>query len=368
MFGALLIGVPIAMPMLDIKLPLSGAWKERFKDVKKFNDYTKSNSVDISNVAIENVNIDGAIINTGKIENTAWKNVSAKNARLTKTVFSKGILEGVDFSDSTLTDVVFEDMMLWEVRFFGPTLNNVKFVRCTFNGVNLDRTKNSRIEVDHSKIVNTSFSDGQLVAVFRHSKFEKGNELTSLIPPSSLTFEKSELTNVNMDRSKIKELRVTESNFDGGLQVGEVESITIRDSVVNTTFSETTIGKISVVDTTVKKMMFNGSKVGSMSFEKCEQLYGVGMYEAIINALNINQCPVDDFDIPGTQITNWSVKDSSITNSKFEQIKTKTMTLDTVTLSGELDFTGAQIGELKTKNVTKQPGLKLITTNSNVRF
>ena len=42
--------------------------------------------------------------------------------------------------------------------------------------------------------------------------------------------------------------------------------------------------------------------------------------------------------------------------------------LENVTLDGEINFTGAQVGELKTANVTKQPGLKLITTGSNVRF
>lgn len=49
-------------------------------------------------------------------------------------------------------------------------------------------------------------------------------------------------------------------------------------------------------------------------------------------------------------------------------MKAKTVILENVSLDGELDFTGAHIGELKTKNVTKQPGLNLITTGSNVKF
>lgn len=373
-FLLLLTGAIQAMSLIP-QLPLTGAWKERFEDVAKLNAYAKTKPIELSNAKIANKNIDGAVLNGGEFKNNDWTKVSIKKANLTNVVFREGILEDVDFSESTLTNVVFEDVKLLGATFFYTTLNNVRFVRCTFNGVGIEKTKMSRIEVIDSKAISSSFSDGQLVAVFRNSKLTKGSSetsqgvrLTDLIPPSSLTFEKSELTNVNMDRSRIKDLVVVESNFDGGLQVGNVEIITIRNSVVNTTFSETTIGKLSVVDSTIKKMMFNGSKVGSMSFEKCGRLHGVGMYQAIINMLSISRCPLDDFDIPETQITNWSIKDSSITNSKFEGMKTKSWVLDTVSLSGELDFTGAHVGELKTNNVTKQPGLKLITTNSNVRF
>ena len=185
----LFIGAPNAMSMLNGKLPLTGTWNDRFQDVNKLNAYAKTQPVELSGALIKDKNIDGAVINGGKFQNTDWKNVKANKASLTKVVFSGGVLEDIDFSNSTLTDVVFEDVKLRGIRFFHATLNNVRFVRCTFNGVNVDQTKNSRIEVIDSQAISTSFSEGQLIAVFRNSKLFEEVELTDLLPPSSLTFE-----------------------------------------------------------------------------------------------------------------------------------------------------------------------------------
>ena len=201
-------GATNAMSILNGKLPLTGAWNERFQDVNKLNAYARTQSVALSDVAIENKNIDGVVLNGGKFQSTNWKDIKATRANLTKVVFSQGILEDIDFSHSTLTDVVFEDVKLRGIRFFHATLNNVRFVRCTFNGVNVDQTKNSRIEVIDSKAISTSFSEGQLIAVFRNSKLFEEVELTDLLPPSSLTFEGSELEDVNMERSNLKQLVV----------------------------------------------------------------------------------------------------------------------------------------------------------------
>ena len=353
---------------IGIKLPLYGAWKERFQNVAKLNDYAKKQPVEISNATISNYSIDGAVLNGGRFENTHWKDVSAKQTNLTKTVFSKGILENVDFSDSVLTDVVFEDMMLWEVRFFGPTLNNVRFVRCTFNGSNVDRTKNSRIEVTDSAVVNTSFSDGQLVAVFRGSKLKEGNEITDLIPPSSLTFEKSELNEVDMDRTKLKELIIENTKFDSIFDVGSADSIVIRNSVIDTSFSATTIGHLVVDNTQVARMISNKAKINSLSLTNCNRVERLVMYEASVATFNVTNCPLYDFRVRQANIGSLHIKDGSITTGRFEGMKAKTVLFENVTLDGELDFTGVQIGDLKTQNVTKQPGLKLITTGSNVKF
>lgn len=183
LLGLFTFGATHAMSLLEGKLPLTGAWKERFKDVQKFNDYAKSHRVELSGHNIENGNIDGAILTNAKFENNNWKEVSIKKATITKTLFRQGIIENVDFSNSILTDVVFEDVKLRGLRFFHATLHNVKFIRCTFNGINIDQTKNSNIEVNDSKAISTSFSEGQLIAVFRNSKLFDGVELTDLIPP-----------------------------------------------------------------------------------------------------------------------------------------------------------------------------------------
>lgn len=368
LFGLLLIGALHAMSLPSLKLPLLGPWKERFQDVDKLNAYAKTHPIEIANAKIENYRIDGAVIPQGEFKDTDWKDVTVTKASLTQTVFRGGIIEDVDFSNSTFTDVTFEDVKLRGIRFFHATLNNVRFVRCTFNGVNIDQTKNSRIEVIDSKAISTSFSEGQLVAVFRNSKLFEGVELTDLQPPSSLTFEKSELTDVDMDRSKLQELLVIDTKLDGGLQVGAADSITIRNSSMDATFSATTVDKFTVENTDVARLELIRSKINKLSLVNCKRSRTFNMFEITIGIANVTGSTLNDFSPIQSKIGELHVTNSSISNSELKKMTAKTLTLENVTLDGTLDFTGSQVGEFKAVNVTKQPGLKLITTGSNVRF
>ena len=367
-FGLFISGASHAMSILDGQLPLQNPWKERFQDVTKLNDFAKTHPVEITNAKIENENIDGAILNGGKFENSNWKKVSAKNASLAKVVFSKGIIEDVDFSDSILTDVVFEDINLRGLRFFRATLHNVKFIRCTFNGINLDQTKNSQIEVNDSKAISTSFSEGQLIAVFRNSKLYDGVELTDLQPPSSLTFEKSELIQVNLERSKLQSLIIEDTKFDAVLDAGSAESVTIRNSSVDTSFSAATIGTLSMINTSVTKLSFNKAKAKSLVFKNCPKLVDFVMYGTTIDTLEIDHTQVSDFYPAVSNIGVLQVVNSTITKAGFERFKAKSLIFNNVTLDGKIDFTGAHVDKLETHNITKQPGLNLITTGSNVHL
>lgn len=364
----LLTGAIQAMSLIP-QLPLTGAWKERFEDVAKLNAYAKTKPIELSNAKIVNKNIDGAVLIGGEFKNNDWTKVSVKKANLTNVVFREGILEDVDFSDSTLTNVVFEDVKLLGVAFFYATLNNVRFVRCTFNGVGINQTKNSRIEVIDSKAISTTFSRGQLVAVFRNTQLSDGVQLTSLVPPSSLTFEKSELEEVNLSRSILKELvldsiKSKESGFVGG----SVDSVIIKGESISFGFSEMKVGQLTLQNVSDVGLAFDDTIVNSMTLSDCHSMRSLALYRAEVGDLKFTRCSLQNFRPRKAKIGTLTIKEADITNSRFDDMNVKSMTLDTVTLSGELDFTNAHVGELKTNNVTKQPGLKLITTGSNVRF
>lgn len=357
------------MSLPNDKSLLAGPWKERFQDVKKLNEYAKTHPVDLSNALIENYDIDGAVLNGGQFQNTEWRSASIKKSMLTKTVFRKSTLEMVDFSGSVLTDVVFEDVRLVEVRFFGATLNNVRFVRCTFNGSNIDQTKASRIEIDQSRVIHTSLSDGELVAVFRNSQLYKGTSLTDLKPPSALTFVKSELSDVDLSRSILNELvldtiKSENSGFDGGT----IGKVTITGGDISFGFTETQIENFKVHNINSVGLAIQDAVVKTMVFNDCRSMKSVNLFHAQIGTIDFTNCPLNNFRPRQTTIDTMRVNGGSILNSAFEKMKAKTVILENVSLDGELNFTDAHIGELKTKNVTKQPGLNLITTGSNVTF
>lgn len=370
LLSLLLIGAPHAMSILNGKLPLTGPWKQRFQDVTKLNAYAKTQPVELSNVTIENHNIDGAVLNGGKFENTDWKEVRANKTTLTNVTFRRGILENIDFSHSTLTDVVFEDVKLRGIRFFHATLNNVRFVRCTFNGVNVDQTKNSRIEVSDSQAISTSFSEGQLIAVFRNSKLFEGVEITDLLPPSSLTFEKSELKAVDMSRSKLDELTIVESNMDhSALTFGSVDKLDVKGSVLaSVSFRESTIKSATIRETKIGTLVFFASKITSMSIAHCTEATGLAAYQATIGALMLNRCSLDDLSLLEAKIGTLQIQDGSISNSMLKRMEANSAVFENISFGGAVNFTAAKVRDLKTHNISKQPGLNLITTGSNVKF
>ena len=357
------------MSKLNLKSQLTSTWNDRFQDVSKLNDYARTHPVELSDVKIEKQNIDGAVLNGAQFHNTDWKSVSVKKANLTKTIFRQGTLDSVDFSNSTLTDVVFENVRLVEVRFFHTTLVNVRFVHCTFNGSNIDQTKTSNIEVIDSRVINTSLSEGQLVAVFRNSQLYKGTSLTDLQPPSSLTFEESDLDDVDLSRSVLSDLVLdTVKSNNSGFITGSVRSVVITGGDISFGFSETRIDSLKVHNINSVGLALDDAVVKTMTFSNCREMSSLNLFRAKIGTLDFINCSPNNFRPRVANINTLRIKDGTISNSKLEKMKAKTVILDNVSLSGELNFTDAHIGDLKTKNVTKQPGLKLIIDGSNVKL
>jgi hypothetical protein len=150
--------------------------------------------------------------------------------------------------------------------------------------------------------------------------------------------------------------------------VGSVDKIVFRNSIVGTSFSETVVGDVSAEKSTIKGMMFSGGKVKNLTLTDCGQFRNLGMYQATVGSVSVNRCSLNDFRLPETKIENLRIENGTIANSKFEGMKVKSMILSNVTLDGELNFTNAHADKLETHNITKQPGLNLITTGSNIRL
>lgn len=367
--GFVLFGVIHAMNIIDIKLPMSGDWKERFQDVTKLNDYAKTHPVELSNVKIENSRIDGAVINAGQFKSTDWKMVNAQKSRLTNVVFREGLLEGVNFSDSIITDVIFEDVTLEEVRFVNSTLKNVKFIHCTLNGVNIDQTKQSNIEISRSRVINTSLSDGQLTAVIKNSILTKKTSLTDLQPPSSLYFEKSELDHVDMSRSILEELKLESiKSQKSGFNGGSIDKVQIYGDSISFGLSEMKIGQIIIEKVNQIGLAFDDTAIQSLTFRDCGSMESVNLYRSTVNSIEISRCALNNFRPRSAKIGTLKINNSSIANSRFDGMNVKSIIIDNVILNGDLDFSGAQTVENKMTRITKQPGLNLNTTGSNIHF
>ena len=200
----LILTTGAAMAELFGKSSLSPEWAERFKDLSKLNAYAANQPVHLSNVTLTGWDISGAKLPGARFDDTEWKDVKLERSVLSNVTFRKSKLQGVEFDHGVLTDVTFEDTELRSTSFYKAKLQRVRFIRCKLNGVNIDETVESTIEIIDSKVLSSSLSEGQLIATIKGSNLKdvEFTDLDDIEPPnpkfrSSLTFEKSELKDVN---------------------------------------------------------------------------------------------------------------------------------------------------------------------------
>lgn len=347
------------------KSELSPEWAARLSDVNSLNVYAIKHKVQLENVLLSAYDLSGARLDGAVFNNTEWKKTKFNRSILANTQFRKTKLEGVVFEESELSDVLFEDVDLTEVSFFKSKLNRVVFVRCNFIGVTADKLHSSELHIIDSKVISSSFSEGQYLGKFNKSSFREV-EFTDLENPSSLTFEKSELEEVSFSRSKLKMFTFLRVNADKyGFEGGNIDAIEVHDSYLGIGFREVKIGSV-VLDRSKIESRFTMSEIGKIIVHDCMEVLDFGFFESTIGSFDIERCKLKNFRLPNVVIDNLRISDSTLSGNDFEALKASSISLERVILDGKIDFTNAHIEQLSSTNITKKPSLQLITTGSNV--
>lgn len=365
-----LLGAPPVMASIFGKSELSGAWKERFQDTNKLNEYTKKGiKVEINDAIIKEYRFNDANFNNASFKNVEWSNTVTKNLTFTNTVIQSNSFENVEFTDAIFNNVTFEDSEFFNTSFYMSQMTGVKFIRCTFkNKSDFSTLKNSNIEFDHSTFEETSFGYSQANFAF-HNSILTDVRFVSLAFPSSITFENSKLQDVALDRAKISKLTMDNTTGGGrsGFNGGSIAEVEVKNSAMGFTLSEGNLGKVTFVNSEIN-VNFASSNIKEIQITNCKKMSDFVLYKSKVDSLQISNCPIDDFHPVEAIIKNFNIDHASIVNSKFKKMKVENFTLSDVSLDGPLDFSNAQVEHLITKNITKLPGLNLNLTGSNVKF
>ena len=350
------------------KTPLESPWKELFADIVKLSEFTQQNrKVQVRDALIENYDISGVNLHDAVFEKTEWKNVIAKKIVTGKAVFKDSKFEKVSFVGANFSEVLFENSEFIDVEFDEAQLIDVRFVNCKFKGTDFWKLQHSKIKFEHARIEKSQFNDSSAELAFANSILNDV-DMRSLQAPSSLTFEKSELIAVNLSRSVLERFELTDSKVgktefnSGRAGTVSISGSDIRMDIVGSTVSSFLISTSSI------KLAVNDSRFGKLDIKACRNMEQFVLRRTSIGTANIEGCLLNNWRSREASIDVWNVKDSQIANSKFDGMKVKTATLENVTLDKELNFTNAHIDQLTTKNITKLPGLNLITTGSNVKL
>ncbi len=351
------------------KSALGSPWKELFADVGKLNEHFKQgHKAEIHDAVIENYDLSGAPFEDAKFENTEWRKVVVRNALFKNTTFHKCKMESLELEQSTFENVTFEDCELTDVSFFESKLPGVRFINSKLKDeTTFQKSSNGDLFFDHVTMNKVAFFQAQAKIVVKDSNLGRVN-MTGLMAPSSLTFEKGELKEVNFSDSHLSTFSLVGVNADKyGFEGGTINKVDIRDNYLGIGMREVQIGSLTIERSKIESR-FTLSKIDHVDIASCQTVIDLGFYKSTIGTLSVRECALENFRAIGATITTLRVKDSQLRNSEFKNLKAGVVTFENVTLDQKIDFTNAQIETLNLKGLVKSPGLNLITTGSNVKL
>ncbi|MFV2004480.1 MAG: pentapeptide repeat-containing protein [Gammaproteobacteria bacterium] len=353
---------------MGVKTELTGDWLERFNDVEKFNTYASDNKVNLSDVIIKDKTTTGIILTGAKFSNTEWEKVDFSNSHITNSVFEDSEFTDVKFKSSTLTDVVFKNCKFTSSSFSKSKLVNVKFINCDFFSTGFFKLSGSKVEFQDVDFEKVDFDRSQAILTFSGSKFVN-TDFTSLTPPSSLTFTKSDL-DVDFSRSKIDKLEITESELHepggGNLTIKELilkdikgDRIAFDDSYIKRATIENTdlwLQGLGFADTQIDDLLVINSK------DRVVLLGGKIGKARILNS-NLRTFYASEATAESIYISGTTIKEG-----KFEKLKAKKLEFENVTIDGKMNFKDAQVDQFINKNTTQTPKAVIDLTGSNIKF
>ena len=294
--------------------------------------------------------------------------VKLLDSKITKTEFKNSSFKKVDFSQSTLSHVVFENSDFDETIFNKSKLHDVRFVNCRFrNHSNFLALQSSDVVFSDSTFEKSSFSRAQVLARFLQAKLDDVR-MIDLQAPSSLIFEKSNLIEVNVDRSVLSLFRAVESKVDATFESAKIDVVEFSNGEIDAGLDDSTLGTLTVHNSTISTLRMNTAHIDKVVITKCTKTRNFGFFESTIREMEIAQSSLNELDLADVSLDLLTIRDTLLFNSDLKRLRAKNLVLENVSLDKKIDFTGAQIGSIKAKNVSKLPSLHLITTGSNVQL
>ncbi len=345
-------------------------WPELSQDVEKLNEYTKVHSVEMRNMKVEGLDLEGVIFSGSTFSEIEWENIDASKSSLTKVTFRKCKFIGGSWKNGTLTDVTFEGCDFIDTSFSRGVMNNVHFKDCKIERTGIAYLTGSRVEFDGCAWNTGAGGDSSCEFIFKNSSLS-GISFSKMENNVPLLIENSRLNEINFYGSHFSTVTlrhvkqgeggvkfnnitaetVTFENVDmtNGTAIARshVKSVIINGGKFGTTFDDSIIGTVHVRDTELYYMEFSEVKLPKVTISN-SKLYDTGLYDGFIE--------------------EFSVYNSEFNIIDGENFKADIVVWDNVTLDGKIDLSNAQINDFRPSRIKRGPKLNLITDRSNISF
>lgn len=346
-------------------------WEELSSNVEKLNSYTKNNKIELRNIKVKDLDLDGAIFNGANFTGVEWEGTLLQKASFISAKFTNCKFINSLHWRSSFTDVVFENCVFEVAEFGNSSMINVKFKNCKISDSRLKELTGSELIIEDSVLdERTSLAWSSIPMIFRRCTLD-GVGLSGMKQPNTMLLEDSYIDEVDFGRGLFSNIMFRRVNQgEGPAKFNGIFSDTITFEDVNMTRG------VSLAYVTAKSVhilggIFRGATEGSKIAEltaRDAELPLFDMSESQMAHVSISNCQMYDIALWDCFIDEYSVVNSTIDTIRGKNFKADIILWDNVTLDGKIDMTNAQVKDFRPTRLTRGPNLQLITIGSNLRF
>lgn len=365
----LFFGEAIAMNIF--KNDFEQRWEELSKDVKKLNEYTTKNPVELRKVKIQDKDIEGAIFINANFDEIEWESTNSQKSSYTKVVFENCKFLSSNFSYSNFINVVFKNCEFNDADFNRSNLAGVIFENCKFEQMGLVENKGDTLEMRGCQILNSGIGDSTIDLKFSNCTLD-GVDISVTKGARNLIIEDSLLSEVDFGDSNFSDIILRKvRQREGGIKFNGIifKNIKIEDSQlpVGIGLGNSTGDILNVTNSSLGNIGMEGSKISKISFRNSE-LHFLDFKSTVIDNLTATICDLVNLRLRNGFISEFKSTDSTIAHILGQNFKSDIVVWDNVTIDGKIDFTNAQIEDFRPTRINRGSTLQLITTGSNIKF
>jgi uncharacterized protein YjbI with pentapeptide repeats len=296
-------------------------------------------SLDLSNIDLSNLTLDGSIFKNCDLTNTNFSNSSLvggnfenvyadsalfSNSNLESSIFDNVSMASSDFSCSKISDSIFKNVNLYESNFDKSVLSNTHLISCDISKSKLHEISGLGLVADNVNFTESSFIGTNLTGGrFRKSIFFKadlsncnlsdcnfskadfsGADVSNCVIVGSILTDTQAINGTNFNNTKLFKSDISNSNWSGvSLFNANLDLIIAND----TDFSNAILSYSSMINSVANRAIFDFASIDHCDFT------GVNLFDGAMRGASLN-----DNKFEAANFFSVDFRDAKIVNVSFE--------------------------------------------------
>lgn len=316
-----------------------------------------------SNVELENIKMEGVVIENVIFDGLAAAEVDLKGATLINVVFNSCIMFRVYLEYSNLENVTFNKCRLQSYNPQSAKNTNVRYIDSSINSASFLRTEGD-IHVSGSTMLDHGWKKSKATWNIENSTLEK---IQAYEIQGRITLTNSTLKNANFEFGKMDSFESYDSTVDA-LGPGTIkEHLIVKGGQVEWV-GVMNANSVHLDGVDIERFAMTDGVIDQVTIENCKNAGLIGFSQSTIKSLTIENCQMEQFRsfltrADTVRFTNVSIAGLSMPGANFSQWH-----LDRVKLAGEIKVEGAAVEQPIFKGLTIADDANVLSSGANFSF